>query len=292
MKSNTILPIILIVGILNAQGGFEISGYVDASATVPIDDAEMGFSFDGIEVDLSKDLGSGASLRVDVDLGEGTADVEQAYVTFTPFKIGDGGPAVSFGKFNAPIGFELLDAPDMFQYSHSLVFENALPTNLSGVSVAYDVGGGFDIVAYLANGWDGNAPDTLNTFGGRLGWSGMDGLAVGVSGIQEPVSENFIIDIDATVTMVQNLTIGFEFNTGHKDTLDAGITGWLVMGNYSFGNIAVTVRQDAWGEASSTTISPSMGITEGAGILFEYRFDNDAAGESYSSSAIELTFSF
>ena len=300
MKYITVIcGLVLMVGIAKPQSDLKISGYVDASMAFPIDDADLGFSFDALEVDLEKSLADGVSLRADIDLGEGSADVEQAYVTFTPVRIGDGGPAVTLGKFNAPIGFELLDAPDMYQFSHSLVFNQALPTNLSGVSVAHELGLGLDVVAYLANGWDTNTPDSSMTFGGRLGYSGIDGLAVGVSRIQDDSGDNFVIDLDATVTMVENLMLGFEFNTGHKDDAGEGISGWLVMGNYSFGNYAVTVRQDAWGEASSTTISPSMVITDGAGILFEYGMDTgtfDDDGEytkgKNSSAAIEMTFSF
>ncbi|MCH7859583.1 MAG: hypothetical protein IID14_07795 [Candidatus Marinimicrobia bacterium] len=41
-------------------------------------------------------------------------------------------PSITIEKFSASIRFELLDAPDMYQYSHSLVFDDALPTNLRG----------------------------------------------------------------------------------------------------------------------------------------------------------------
>ena len=309
------LPLISIVllfsSLVKPQTNLVISGFVDGSMAIPVDDGDMGFSFDGLEIDLEKELATGVALRADIDFAEPFipmteaddvvfgANVEQAYVIFTPLKIGDGGPTVTFGKFNAPIGYELLDAPDMYQFSHSLVFDYALPTNLSGISVAHDVGAGLDVVAYLANGWDVNAPDSSMIFGGRLGYTGIDGLAAGVSGIQDDSGDNFVIDIDAAVTMVPNLTLGFEFNTGHKDDAGDGITGWLVMGNYSFGNFAITLRQDAWGAAGSTTISPSMGIAEGAGVLFEYRldtgtFDDDGVytkGKN-TSAAIEFTFTF
>ncbi|MEE9465828.1 MAG: outer membrane beta-barrel protein [Candidatus Neomarinimicrobiota bacterium] len=277
-----------------AGEGLSISGYVDGSAALPVEDGtDLGFSFDGLEIDLEKEFTEGVSLRADIDLVEGGADVEQGYVTFTPLKLGSGSsPVVTFGKFNAPIGYELLDAPDMWQYSHSLVFDNALPTNLTGFSVAHEIGGGVDFVAYLANGWDVNfADDSLMIFGGRIGYGGIEGVGLGVSFIQND-AQDMIIDLDGEVTMVPNLTVGFEFNTGTKDKDDADITGWLVMANYDLGFMAVTFRQDSWGDASSTTISPSKGIADGAGMLFEFRIDDDGAGTTTNSAAIEFTFSF
>ncbi|MCH7852067.1 MAG: outer membrane beta-barrel protein, partial [Candidatus Marinimicrobia bacterium] len=222
-----------------------------------------------------------------------------AYVSFRPIKVGELiAPVITFGKFNAPIGYELLDAPDMYQFSHSLVFDNALPTNLTGFSISQDLGAGLDLVAYIANGWylsDGSdvnfADDSLMIFGGRLGYGGIEGLRLGVSAIQND-SLDMIIDLDGEVTMVPNLILGFEFNTGGKDDAGENISGWLVMANYAFPSFAITFRQDAWGKAGSTTISPSYGIADGALVLFEYRIDTDGDGATTNSAAIEFTFTF
>ncbi len=64
------------------------------------------------------------------------------------------------------------------------------------------------------------------------------------------------------------------------------------MANYDLSFMAITFRQDSWGDASSTTISPSKGIADGAGMLFEFRIDDDGNGETMNSAAIEFTFSF
>lgn len=263
---------------LNAQEGLQITGFVDASVTLPFeDDDTLYFSSDQFEVDLEKNLTDGVSIRADIDFFVDGAMVEQAYVSAMGF---------TFGWFNAPIGFELLDAPDMYQYSHSLVFDNALPTNLSGVSYARDLMEGLDVVVYAANGWDVNTfDDDQLIFGGRLGYVGFEGIAAGLSAIQMN-SDTLVIDVDATVTMIENLIIGVEFNTGGPET------GWLVMTNYSFGRFGLTLRQDTWGDLRSTTISPSFSIVDGAGLLFEFRIDTDMDGSKRKSSAIELTFSF
>lgn len=266
-----------------------ITGFVDGSTIIPIDDnTNLEFIFDQLEIDLEKTLGEGISLRADVDFAElddsgiYLPDVEQAYVTV-------GG--MTFGKFNAPIGWELLDAPDMYQFSHTLVFDHALPTNLIGFSYARELGAGLDVVAYVANGWDLNfADDDQPIFGGRLGYGGVEGLNVGLSAIQNDTLA-LVIDVDATLTMVENLLIGVEVNQGgyEKDEL-----GWMIMGNYSFPGtpFAVTLRQDGLADGGTTTISPSYSFADGAGVLFEFRTGSDIDGNDFNAGAIEFTFSF
>lgn len=265
-----------------------LSGFVDGSTALPVSDGtDLGFSFDQLEVDIEKTLGEGISLRADVDFAEFSdvpglylPDVEQAYVTVS---------GMTFGKFNAPIGWELLDAPDMYQFSHTLVFDYALPTNLIGFSYARELGAGLDVVAYVANGWDLNfADDDKPIFGGRLGYGGVEDLNAGLSVIQNN-SLDLVIDVDATLTMVENLLIGLEVNQGGyaKDEW-----GWMVMANYSFPMFALTLRQDGLADGGTTTISPSYSFADGAGVLFEFRIGKDIDGKEFSTAAVEFTFTF
>ncbi|MEE9465836.1 MAG: hypothetical protein V3W14_09730 [Candidatus Neomarinimicrobiota bacterium] len=71
------------------------------------------------------------------------------------------------------------------------------------------------------------ADDSLMIFGGRVGYGGIEGVGLGVSFIQND-AQDMIIDLDGEVTMVPNLTVRFEFNTGTKDDADESITaaGW------------------------------------------------------------------
>lgn len=104
-------------GQLNAQHDLHISGFVDASITIPTDSlTNLGFSFDAADIDVEKELAKGVSVRADRDFfqGEGhpIAEVEQTFVSFKMFNVkGVAIPGITFGQFNAPIGFELLDAP-------------------------------------------------------------------------------------------------------------------------------------------------------------------------------------
>ena len=311
MQQSRSIKLVMTLMVLGASlhgQDLSITGFVDGSTALPVEDGtDLGFSFDGLEVDIMKDIADGVSMRADVDFTEGDAgiwdagiylpDVEQAYVTV-------GG--MTFGKFNAPIGFELLDAPDMYQFSHTLVFDNSLPTNFVGFSYARELGSGLDVVAYVANGWylpngsDVNgADDDKSIFGGRLGYGGVEGLNVGLSALQND-SLDLVIDVDASITMVENLLIGLEVNQGGYVKPDPLLDyskrdrplGWMVMVNYSFPLFAVTMRMDGLADGGTTTISPSYSFADGAGVLFEYRIGKDVDGTDINEAAVEFTFSF
>ncbi len=298
------------------SGLVEISGFVDASYTYSNFDDSNTFGLDQVEIDLSRNLGGIGSLRADLEWvsdGEGgfTLDAEQGYVTLG-LGLGRGKgsyPTLTFGKFNAPIGFELLDAPDMYQYSHSLIFSNGLPTNLTGAMLAMDLGGGIDVVVHLTNGWDQNVDTNTNKMiGGRLGYSHEELGGIGFSAMRgdrveplyrsdiELVSNLTVYDIDLTLTPAPGLIIGGEYNNSKrvpKDSdSDINWNGYMVMahyrltdvmgltGRYDYANTSTTntLRGGGKGKIHSETqqaltIAPTFALTDGLGFLMELRRD-------------------
>ena len=312
-----------------AEGGFEMSGFVDSSYVVDDNADTNTFGLDQVEINITKEIKDWASLRFDLNHspnggGAETADaiVEQGYLTITP----PGGISLTFGKFNAPIGFELLDAPDMYQYSHALVFSNGLPTNLTGLMASGALGEMIDFSAYVVNGWDNNPDANKNkTFGGRIGITPMKDVNIGFSAITGDDSavadENMtVFDIDGTITLLPNLTLGLEFNFGNEDkasttTTDADWFGYLLMGHYDYSDWGgITVRYDYFddedgarlGTANNTqkaiTIAPTFVIGEGFGALIEYRHDSSdqnvftkadgSVTDKNDTFAFEMTYTF
>ena len=320
---------------------FDISGFVDASFFYDDDADTNTFGLDQTEINISKEITDWASLRFDLQhFPSGTRDVsggtsaatfptptssltgatitdddviEQGYLTLTA--PGGEGLTFTFGKFNAPIGFELLDPVDMYQFSHALVFNLGIPTNLVGAMFSTSfIGNMLDISFYVVNGWD-NEPDTNKdkTFGGRIGVTPTKGLNFGISGITGKDGSGgapgvpdtlTVIDIDGTITVIPNLTLGMELNKGWDEqapginTDDEEWWGFLLMGHYDYTEWGgITLRYDyfddddlgtrlvttraaaaiAAGITSDTrqaiTISPTFVIAEGFGVLFEYRYD-------------------
>ena len=281
-----------------------ISGFVDASYARDLTAGEGEFGLDQVEVDIIHQASAGIMLRADLewikDGEEHVAQVEQGFVAYTI----QTGWRFTFGKFNAPIGFELLDPPDMYQYSHALVFDYGLPTNLTGLAVSRDLGHGLDLVAHVSNGWDADAATGKHvTWGGRLGFSrgGFSGGLSGISGREDrdddgqadPLSfKRTVVDVDLKLER-GSWVFGGELNQGRVTLSGADASrdwfGMMVMSHVGFSSWAgLTLRYgrfddgDGWAlpevdgqpqTIESFTLCPTFTLHEGLGVLVEARFD-------------------
>lgn len=293
----------------------QISGFVDASLSDSNGPAKGGITLDQVELDIEYASGN-AGLRFDIEStgdGFGATPFEQGYIYYTIPGIGDDGLIFTFGKFNAPIGWELLDAPDMYQYSHALVFDNALPTNLTGASLA--VGFGIaDFIVYAANGTDTNAANTtsgVKTFGGRLGITPFEGVNLGfsyltgdnIAGVYQ-ADQFTTVDIDLTLELLEGLIVGAEYAQNKNWTaVGAKSRGGFVMAHYDFTDtFGLTGRYGIWdpskaavGTMTAKTVAVTAALDDGLGALFEYRIDTDTtAGPKTTTNtyAFEMTYSF
>lgn len=305
----------------------EIKGFVDSSFFADLNAKTENFGLDQVELNIIKETDK-VSLRGDIEFTESMgAELEQGFVTF--ICPSGSGITYQFGKFNAPIGFELLDAPDMFQYSHALVFDYGLPTNLSGFMLSRSYNEMLDVSIYIVNGWDINADNNdRKTFGGRLGMTPVKDFNFGISLITGPekvLNENdkrTVFDLDATFTGIKLLTLGAEINIGSEDKAsgvktgdDADWLGFLLMGHYDYTDWSgITLRYDFFDDKDGSrivataqkqtaiTISPTFTVGDGLGALIEYRRDssdksiftdeNGNPTDSQSGLAVEFTYSF
>lgn len=303
-----------------------IGGFADASYVYDANAAAGEFGLDQAELDVTHRAGAKTVVRADLewikDGNDFVAQVEQAYLAYTC----NAGATFTLGRFNAPIGFELVDPNEMYQYSHSLVFTYGLPVNLTGAMVHKDFGGGFDARAYGVNGWDVNdETNKVLTWGGRLGFT-RNAFAAGASAISGEEADDTGFEFDRTVLDVDlsykpaGWVFGADINSGK---VEAGGTeqtwlGFLVMAHRDFNNWAgLTVRYDyfddkdgyAFGlvgsEAQARTaiaVAPTFVLDEGFGALVEVRLDmsdqdafTDADGEATDSAltvAAEMTYSW
>ncbi|MBK8231232.1 MAG: outer membrane beta-barrel protein [Candidatus Eisenbacteria bacterium] len=219
-----------------------VSGFATATYGGNFDQRRPQFSLEQAELTAAKTLSPRGSIRVDLEwTWDGTdwvAAVEQGWMEYRPERVS--GLVLTAGRFNAPIGFELLDTPDMYQISHSLVFNYGTPANLTGLMGAYPLGGGFDLKAYAANDWERNSENNaVPTFGGRVGWTQPGRIAGGLSVLsgkrdESQVEGNTVVDLDLSLTPSERLLIGAEFNLGTTSVADQdrSWTGFLVMAHY------------------------------------------------------------
>lgn len=99
--------------------------------------------------------------------------IPQAYVElFSP--IGNGLTA-KIGHFYTIIGYEVVNAPDNFFYSHAYTMQYGEPFTHTGVLFSYPLNNNFSINAGVVNGWD-NFDENLGNwnFIGNVAWSDDD----------------------------------------------------------------------------------------------------------------------
>lgn len=306
-------------GVVGAESSsLVLSGFVDTSYSS--DRNENSFALDQVEVNLSKEIKDWASLRTDLQFVRGSANnaedvLEQGFVTLSLPREA----ILTLGKFNAPIGFELLDPTEMYQFSHALVFDYGLPTNLTGIMLSRSFIQMIDLDLYAVNGWDKLSDNNKEkTFGGRIGLTPREGLNWGFSLITGPEANNesarrTVLDLDGTITLIPDLTLGMEFNWGWEDKAsvlrpgeEAKWFGLLLMAHYDYTKWGgFTFRYDYFDdqdgarlngvEQQAVTFSPTFVIAEGFGALLEYRHDFSSAKAFTADNdtfALEMTYSF
>lgn len=331
MKRLSISCLILFLATVTQAGETKITGFVDASYSYNSSEKNGEFSVDQVEVDIIHRASERSLLRADIEVikdGEDfLAQIEQGFMTYTLPHTWD----FTFGRFNAPIGFEMLDPMDMYQYSHSMVFNYGVPINLTGASLAKDFGPGFDIVGHVSNGWEANAMAGNNvTWGGRLGY-GQGGFGGGVSYVSgkeeteeedemaEPVPfKRNVFDVDLSFA-TGAWVFGGEFNLGKvTTTVDQDWTAFLVMTHVKFSSRAgFTLRYDGFDDKGgwnfpevagepqniqSLTFCPTFMLDENFRALLELRlYKSDRNGftdrddlptDSNTSVAFEMTYSW
>ncbi|MGM0574353.1 MAG: outer membrane beta-barrel protein [Myxococcota bacterium] len=283
------------------QSVVDLSGFVDTSVFVPM----SGFADDGDEVLLGLDQAeidaeitptSGMLVRVDLNwfpsdtgsAGELGYDdfVEQAFAEYV-FGGGDTGVFFKAGKSNAPIGVEAVDPHEMYQYSHSLLFDFATPTNLTGFFGGYR-GESLGAQVWVANDWDMPATERDASVGGRVDWSD-DWGGVGLSSTYGPVvadDPRLMLDLDSSVYF-GDFTGFVELNLQNTD--DDTVFGASVKGNYAFGDFGSVTGRYSW-------LDDDMEIT--GAYLFDFneyfigalevRADIPDEGDTTTFAALEL----
>ncbi|OIO71820.1 MAG: hypothetical protein CO186_04210 [Zetaproteobacteria bacterium CG_4_9_14_3_um_filter_49_83] len=296
----------------------QISGFVDSSwsSTNAVAGAtSTGFGLDAVELDVEY-TEDNVGMRFDLNGapsagGNVTQDglLEQGYV-FVNFPAGEDAVTFKFGKFNAPIGWELLDAPDMYQFSHSLVFNNGLPVNLTGASLSAAFGM-VDGVIYYADKVDTNGVTTtgVHSAGSRIGLTPLEGVNVGFSYLNTNnpgTVATRTLDVDFTYDAIENLVIGAEYNqiTDYTPNVNAG--GYFATIHYDFTDMfGATYRYGNFdfdtnlaGKATQNTFALTSAVGGGLGALFEYSTITDTsgtlvtAGFTQKTYAFEMTYSF
>ncbi len=202
----------------------------------------------------------------------GTAiEIDNLIINWTPARLST--LSLSFGRFDAPVGFERDDEPLNLIPTTSFTFENARPVKFTGLMARYTLNPKVSVLGLVANGWDQVADNNSGKTGGvKLQVFPTSGLAVAGGAFYGPerdstnASPRTLLTGDATWQPMQRLILQAEAHRGSE----AG-THWTgVVGQVSWRvgrSSALTVRGDVMDDPngartgtaqklSSVTISP------------------------------------
>lgn len=204
------------------------------------------------------------SLGTDAATGETVTETEidNLIVSWSP----PGATAwnLSFGRFDAPVGFERDDEPLNLIPTNSFNFELARPAKLTGALVRYAASPRINAAAYIANGWNVAVDDNRGkTAGLRVDLFPADGVALGLNALYGPevagtdALQRTLIAADATLQPVPRLIVGLEANYG-RQLLGGGATGtWTGISGTVFWrlrrSVGLTVRAETLHDPDGVT---------------------------------------
>jgi hypothetical protein len=285
---------------------FEISGFVDASWVLNTADRDVGqFGVDKVELSMRHPVSDRTFVRTDLEWirdgeDEYLAQIEQAYMQYTM----RGGVMFTFGRYNTPFGFEEYDAPDLYQFSSSLVGEYGLPGNFTGFSLGKDLAEGLNLLVMGSNGWDRNFETARNlTWAGRLGydrdgWTGGLSLISGKQDLDGSCTTRTVFDVDAGYEG-GGWVFGAEYNQGKSTVAGNGEHQWwgmLMMARRELNDwFGMTVRYDFLDDMDggifgferegfeelgplsqkrqAVAFAPSFALDDGLDLILELRVD-------------------
>ncbi len=198
-------------------------------------------------------------------------EIDNLIINWTPARLST--LTLSFGRFDAPIGFERDDEPLNLVPTTSFTFENARPVKFTGLMVRYTLNPKISVLGLVANGWDQVADNNSGKTGGfKLQAFPTARLAVAAGVLYGPEEDSTngaqrtLLSGDATWQPLQRLIVQAEAHHGSQQS-----TRWTGVVGQAFWRVgrstALTVRAEVMDDPdgvrtgtaqklSSVTISP------------------------------------
>lgn len=146
-----------------------------------------------------------------------------------------------FGKFVTPLGAEVIESKDNWNYSRGLLFSYAIPYFHFGMRTKYAFNDKFSLTGYFTNGWN-NVIDnnSAKTYGASFTWSPSKKVTVAqnfmIGPEQTDNSSNWrqIWDTVVTVSPTKRLTLmaNYDYGRGDRITGIASPVWWTGIAGY------------------------------------------------------------
>jgi hypothetical protein len=288
------------VGIFNCLHNFDVAhnSFSLNMAKVALEKKPTTDSRGGFRVDLT--YGAAPALIGGADPAPGFANslIEQAYLSYMPDKKGT--IQLDFGKFVTPVGAEVIETKDNWNYSRSLLFSLAIPYYHEGVRFGYTPNAKVSLGATLTNGWndvaDNNTGKTVGFMAtlkpkAALSWT----LNYMVGPEQTGDNSDFRNLFDTTFTVTASPKVSLMVNYDHgTDTISGSGVTWQGIALYAKLQpnawFALVPRYEFLDDSDGFKTGASQNLNEFTltaefkhkdGVLMRVEYRTDMAGVDY-----------
>jgi hypothetical protein len=170
-------------------------------------------------------------LEVEDSIAETHIEIDNLIVNWTPARAS--ALTLSFGRFDAPIGFERDDEPLNLVPTTSFTFENARPVKFTGLMARYALNPKISVLGLVANGWNEEADNNSGkTAGLKLQVFPASGLAIAGGALYGPEEDSTnsaqrtLLTGDATWQPMNRLILQAEAHHGSQPGVSwTGVVG-------------------------------------------------------------------
>ncbi len=155
--------------------------------------------------------------------------IDNLIVNWTP--PGASALTLSFGRFDAPIGYERDDEPLNLIPTASFNFERARPVKFTGLMARYTANPHVQLIGLVANGWNAEVDNNSGKTGGlRVLVFPTSGVAVGAGALYGPEedgtngAQRTLLAADATLQPTPKFVLQVEGNRGSQRNAGANVT--------------------------------------------------------------------
>ena len=196
-------------------------------------------------------------------------EIDNLIVNWTP--PGASALTLSFGRFDAPIGYERDDEPLTLIPTTSFNFELARPIKFTGLMARYTVSPRVALIGLVANGWNTEVDNNSGKTGGlRVQLFPASGVAVAASALYGPEedgtngSQRTLWSGDATLQPASALVLQVEANRGQQRSAGSTLR-WTGAVGTAFWRAArwvgVSVRGEVLDDADGVTTGTPQTLT-------------------------------
>ena len=248
----------------------------------PVNDASrVGFR---IDLDFGKTADLVAAYEPESDGKEIYKHIQQAYVSLLTGKV-----TWDVGKFVTPMGAEVIESQDNWNYTRSILFGYAIPFYHSGLRATVAASDKLTLTGYLVNGWNNtsevNGDKTVHLGvtlkpSGKLTWIGNY-----MFGKETPGSDDVRNLFDTTLTFLPSDKLSLMANYDYGKEGDVSWWGiaayakyqaaasWALVGRYEYLDDTDGGFMTFGTKAQSVTVTSDTLVAGGLKARIEYRTD-------------------